>query len=423
VSERRGLRTVVVYGNCQAGALWDVVVRPLETAGYTVRFARSYADPRDARPAPSAPELAACVLLLEQIDVEGFPKMEALPAGCPVVRFPSLDTNLLWPFDAINPYDEAVPGRESVRYPYGDRILLRCIERDWDAERTIAYYLDEYADYRVDLPRLAEIERNRLRARDAKADVKMFDAIHDVVAEPLFWSRNHPRASLLATLARRVAAVSARFVPELADREPAADAFDAHVDRVAWTAVPVHPGVAADLGCAWYDPHERYRQFDGTQPTHDEYVRAFVESAIATRELQQRRGLGATLDPFGWKVPLTGPVRQVGTAPGIYPDAFAAPLLRFEVEAAAAVERLTVRAYYPPQHVRAGTVACATGGESAEATVAPGTAFQLTVPMPLRPGERARLVLTCSERLNMFERAESEDSRDLGVLILEILAA
>jgi len=113
----------------------------------------------------------------------------------------------------------------------------------------------------------------------------------------------------------------------------------------------------------------------------------------------------------------------VGTAPGIYPDAFAAPLLRFEVEAAAAVERLTVRAYYPPQHVRAGTVACATGGESAEATVAPGTAFQLTVPMPLRPGERARLVLTCSERLNMFERAESEDSRDLGVLILEILAA
>ncbi len=417
------LRTVVIFGNCQASALRDVFVAPLEAAGYSLRFVRSYKDERDTRPAPTARELAACVLLLEQIDVAGFPQADALPADCPVVRFPSLDTNVLWPFSALNPYDEAVLGNGLVRYPYGDRILLRCIEQDWDAERTIAYYLNEYADYRLDLGRLAEIERNRLKSRDAKSDVKMFDVLHDVVTEPLFWSRNHPRAPLLATLARRLATVVAGYIPELAGFEPARGAFDAHVDRVSWTGVPIHPGVAADLGYAWYDPDERYKQLDGSRQTHDEYVRNLVESAIATRRLQQQRGMGQTGDPYGWQLPLDGPVRQSGTAPGIYPDAFAAPLLRFELEATARVERLAVKAYYPPQHLRAGRVVCEAGGASAEATVEPGTAFELTLSMALRAGEHVRVVLRCSERLNMFERAESEDSRDLGVLILKIQAA
>ena len=388
---------------------------------YAVRFERSQKLDHPAPPTPTRGDLCAATLLLEQVDVRGFPRADALPPGCGIVRFPALDTNVLWPFAAVNPYDATVPDRfPSGRYPYGDRILARCIERGWDAERTIAYYCRNYDDFRIDLGRVAELERARRRARDAKADVPMADVLEDVVSEPVFWSNNHPRAALMDALLRRVGAVGARYVPELASLVHGESAFD---DRTAtWTAVPIHPGVAADLGLAWYDPAQRCRQEDGSYQTFDEYVREFVLWSIANRDRQRVHGTAEMVDPLGWRPPIEGPVTVLGPVLGIYPDGFAAPLLRFELEALDAVETFTVEAYYPPQQLRAATMVCSLGSSKVEAVIEPGTAFSLTLQPRLASRERARFSLACSQRLNMLERGESEDNRDLGALIVKMRA-
>ncbi len=390
-----------------------------ERAGFATAFERSFEkfDAPDTR--ATEEQIAGCAILLEQVDIARFPRANALPDGCPIVRFPSLDTILLWPFNAVNPYDDPIgEACPSGRFSYGNRVLLRHVEMDWDADRIIDYYERDYDDYKVDLTRVAQLERRRLQARDEKADVAMADVSADVVTAPLFWGPNHPRAALLEVLARRLLSAAAALVPELASLRIDEGTFERYESERLWSALPIDPGVAADLGLTWYDPKETYLLEDGKRWSRAEYLRGFVNTAIANRREQAKHGMGDRFDPYKWLPPLDGPARFVGPAFGMYPDMFAAPLLRFEIEASAPVESFAVDAYYPPQHPRAATMSLSSESSHCESSVGPGQPFSLSLALPLVQGERARLVLRCSERLNMLERGESEDDRDLGVVIL-----
>jgi hypothetical protein len=395
----------------------------LEPAGYVVRFERSFEKLGEASPRPSREELAACVALFAQVDLTGFPRASDLPGACGTVRFPALDTNLLWPFAAINPYDEPrLPDLPGGLYPYGDRILLRAIEKDWEAARVVDYYLTRYDEYRVDLGRVAALEVARLHARDRKADVKMADVLEDVRTEPRCWSNNHPRAVLMQTLATRVASAGARYVPELAAFDTPVGAFENGDGVGAWAAVPIHPGVAADLGLAWFDPTMRYLQVDGSLQTYDEYVRGFVRWSMENRERQRERGTASIHDALKWRPPLDGPARFAGPVLGFYPDMFCAPTLRGELDALADIETVTLEVYYPPQQSRPATVVFTLGAAKTQAVIEPGSACTLIVRDHVSRGQRVRFSLTCSQTLNMFERGESEDNRDLGVLMLAMRA-
>jgi hypothetical protein len=374
-------------------------------------------------PAPTSEELAGAAAFFEQVDPRRYPRSGELSRDCTVVRFPSLDTNLLWPFAATNPYDAPRFHDPEGRCAFGDRVLLRCIDRGWHEDRIVDHYLNDYDAFRIDLRRFAAIERARLRARDAEADVKGADIVADIVSEELFWANNHPRARVLGVLAERLAAAAVGAIPELAGFSPSADWF-AESDAIwAPTAVPIHPGVAAELGLSWYDPDATYPQRDGSVLTFAGYVRAYVRWSIEHRALQLARSTAPAGDPVLWHPPTEGPVRIVGPAPGIYADGFAAPQAAFELEAIEPIETLSLRIYFPPQHRRAGTVVCAFGTSKAQAVMEPGTPSTLTLELPLEAGARARFSMTCTETLNMFERGESTDYRDLGVLILGVRAA
>jgi hypothetical protein len=374
-------------------------------------------------PAPTSDELAAAIVLFEQLDARRFPRLAGLPDDCKVVRFPSLDSNLLWPFAAINPYDAPGLHDPEGRCPFGDRVLLRCIELDWDEDRIVDHYLNDYAEFRVDLRRVSAIESARLIARDVDADVKAADVVADVVSEQLFWANNHPRARVLGVLANRLANAAVDAVSELAHFSTSPEWSDYHDARWALKAVPIHPGVAAELGLSWYERDAFYPQRNGGMLDQAQYVRAYVRWSLENRALQRERGTAALHDAVRWHPPLEGPVRVVGPALGIYPDGFAAPQVRFELEAIEPLEELTVRAYLPPQHPGPATVVCALGTSKAEAVMEPGTPFTLSLRLTLGAGERARFSMTCSETLNMFERGESADGRDLGVLILGMRAS
>jgi len=385
--------TIIFYGNCQAISVGLIAAPVLERAGYAVRFwptLDAIGGPRIVL--PTRDEIGACVALFEQVDRERFPELAALPAGCGVVRFPSLDTNLLWPF--------------------GDRVLALCVEQGWDEEQVVAYYRTRYDDYRVDLKRLAVLERARLRARDEKADVKMSDIIDDVVSRPLFWCDNHPRPEPMRVLVERIATAGAAYVPELAGFTPPARAFDPEQRCVSATGIAIHPGVAAELGLSWYDPEYRMLELDGVRRTHDEHVRDVVRTAIV------RRGNA----PASARPAIDGPLRFAGPAAGLYPDGFAAPRLRAELEALAPVETFTLELYYPPQHRGAATLSCEFGSSRAEAEVEPGNPVTLALHPHLERGARAYLTLACSTTLNMRASGQGDDDRDLGALVLAMRA-
>lgn len=372
---------------------------------------------------PTDEELAACDVLFEQVEQHRYSRLHELPAGCTVVRFPSLDTNLLWPFDAVNPYDEPAPGRSIGRFPHGDRILLRCVERDWDEDRIVDHYLNGYESYRLDMARLAVLEDARLKARDARADVSMSDTIDIGGPRSLFWSNHHPRKELMGTLVRRVTAAAAGAIPELAGFDPPAEWLERCDGTCSENPVPVHPGVAAELGLPWYDPHATYLQRDGARLTHDEYVREYVRSALAVRARRRGHDAVSRNPATSIRPPLEGAARVVGPTFGIYADGFAGPVMRCVVEAVEAFGELCVELYLPPHHREAATVVCTLGASKAETMIEPGTPSTLTLSAHVAPGARADFMMTCSQTLNLFERGESEDNRDLGVLILKMRAA
>lgn len=391
----------------------------LRDAGYSSFFVRSWTHQAVAETVPTREQLDACVLLLEQDGPEAFPYRAALPADCATVRLPALTTNLLWPFQAVNPYNV----RGNARDFMGNRVLLRAIERDWDADAVLAYYNERYDEYRVDLARLGEIERERLRALDERLDVPAADLVSDVISAPIFGAPAHPRAGVLEAFGRRLFARAARDVPALAAlAERFSIAAIAADPRFGQGEVPIDPGVAAELGLSWYDPAATYLRLTGERLTRDEYLHAFVETTIENRRLVRAGAAPAIGTADGFRPAIDGPATVVGPAMGMYADGFAAPQVRFALEASAPVERFTIEGYYPPQHRGRATVACTLGDASATTTVEPGNAFALAVCADLAAGARATFTLSCSETLNMLEAGTGTDNRDLGVLVLTMVA-
>ena len=147
-----------------------------------------------------------------------------------------------------------------------------------------------------------------------------------------------------------------------------------------------------------------------------------VRSALAVRARRRERDAVSRNQATSVRPEVDGGAEVVGPTLGVYPDGFAAPVMRCVLEATRSLDEVCVDLYLPPQHRGAATVVCTFGASKAEAMIDPGTSFTLTLPEHLAAGQRATFAMTCSQTLNMFERGESEDNRDLGVLILKMRA-
>jgi hypothetical protein len=122
--------TILIYGNCQAGVYADILNKVLRTS-HTVRYVMSFDHPTEQQPYPSSEDLAACRVVLEQID-SGHPMREAvgqdLARVARIVKFPPLDFNLLWPFNFNDPRNVSEPPDYPFgRFPYGDRIVVELL--------------------------------------------------------------------------------------------------------------------------------------------------------------------------------------------------------------------------------------------------------------------------------------------------------
>lgn len=281
------LPTAILYGNCQAEALANIMKNDaLVGSLFRVLYYRSYDIPGQTRLVPAPEEIENCALLFFQHGPDPFPNADQLPKDCLTVRFPSVDFNLLWPFNCINPYNRPVmPEFPWGPFPYGDRIILDCVEKGMAPDDVLEYYLNEWPRYKVDLKHLRRLEQARLDARDSHCDVKMaawtMERFQD---RRLFWTINHPTQAVLREIVQRLLHASASVEPSLAgaDIDQTQRTLFPAWEQLGIANIPIHPRVAEELQLAWYDPKQTFDVF-GKKYSYEEYFRRMIEYCVNER--------------------------------------------------------------------------------------------------------------------------------------------
>lgn len=261
---------------------------PLVTQFVRPSYARSFIHPVDGKAEADVAAIESATVLWEQHDPLKFPWRDVLHENVFERTFPSVDLQLLWPFNCPNPYSTPEPPVFPFgRFPYGDRVILKAVERGLSADDILEYYLERWDEYRIDLDRLLKMEAARIAARDQKCDVKMGDyMLANFRRQRLFWAVNHPTPAPLAELLERLLSATERVQPALADADVANTLASNFGSRgpLGVVEIPIHPKVAEHLELEWYDPNACYQYWDGSSLTYAEYFRAMIDHACAVRD-------------------------------------------------------------------------------------------------------------------------------------------
>ncbi|MDR3463865.1 MAG: WcbI family polysaccharide biosynthesis putative acetyltransferase, partial [Beijerinckiaceae bacterium] len=245
---------IIVFGNCQAEAILACLRGHASVVGYEFHYMRSFEIPGQ----PDAPldddALARCVRLWDQsTPLVKFPHRDRLPAGCKITTFPSLDFNLLWPLNAIEPRNHPDADFLFGPFPYGDRVINEVVGEGLSGEAGWAAYLERSERALANLGRLAEIERRRWDALERGLDVKMADHVFERFrSERLFSTYNHPSPTMLSHTGAAILRASG-----FASGRDHDDVFREVRALFSWAfgdnyEVPVHPYVARTLGLEWW---------------------------------------------------------------------------------------------------------------------------------------------------------------------------
>ncbi len=195
-----------------------------------------------------------CAILVEQIAHKSaeLPNKGRLPADCRVITFPILWMNSLWPTAVKDPRNQPTDAYPAGPYPYGDRLVLSLLEEGLTPEQVAERYLETDINQVVDIGRFHEINEQKSRILDERAEVKLGGYVMDeFIAERLFLTQNHPTMPMLRYIADRIFEALGVEPPE-SDLAVASGGMQ-HVH------MPVHPMVARHFGLEWYDVDLEYR--------------------------------------------------------------------------------------------------------------------------------------------------------------------
>ncbi|MBU7574858.1 MAG: hypothetical protein KAF64_15985 [Hydrogenophaga sp.] len=284
-SQSARARTVLVYGNCQAPYLAQMLASLDDLNGdYRFVVALNHALPGDAL-APAIPDedLKDVALLLRQFeDQQDNPALtaltERLPAHCPVIRYPSFALLSAWPFECPEPRVHHDPAYTLwKRYPLGDMLGLRIAQAGLTGPMAVAAYMDlserKMPDLRVRLQR----DIDRMRHYDAHSDVQLADYVLDRFRdEHLFWTSGHMSAPAMAELTRRVAGHARPVLGGSAARAEACLAAASHDGGMGVHQHPIHPLVAEALELRFWRTDFAYR-WHTQQWTYYEYIQRYIE--------------------------------------------------------------------------------------------------------------------------------------------------
>lgn len=262
---------LIVYGNCQTAALYEVLRRiPAVTARWDVVHHELWAK-GDVLERNLA-EFDECDVLLQQ-DVRNWrthPRAGSLPATTRVVRFPFCYIAALWPFDGHqNGNDPGWRfGEGELKFGFTDNLLGRLRAETPDPVARAARYRALDVPDPVDIARYAAFEEARLLREDQRLGFTLGRFIADTYrSQRLFHAITHPSRALLVRMTEEV----------LARLEVDAGPIDALVlDYLGYFQVPLHPQVIAALGITWADEQTTYNFNNAEKLTFDEYVARYI---------------------------------------------------------------------------------------------------------------------------------------------------
>jgi hypothetical protein len=282
------MKTVVIYGNCQAAALASILSADRSmNSHYRVCYFASFDDRIPDRVDVRREEVDVAAFLFEQYDPKSFPHRDRLPSDCVTVTFPSIDCNLLWPLTTANTFNDE-PSAEFPwgHFPYGDRVIVDAVGRGLSVSEVLEYYQSESYRQLPSLDRFERIERARLAARDKKCDIKMTEFVFSHFREErLFWSVNHPTM-------RPLREICGRLTDVIREHEPTfEDTIDETIEALppqgplALIRVPIHLAVAEHFGLNWFGLDSVYGIGD-SRLTSDEYFLNMTRYSVDVRDAQ-----------------------------------------------------------------------------------------------------------------------------------------
>ncbi|MGB8266681.1 MAG: WcbI family polysaccharide biosynthesis putative acetyltransferase [Candidatus Velthaea sp.] len=286
-------QTLIVYGNCQAQNVAEVLKRnPLLAMQYRVLYLSSVTGLLSNE--VSEADVAACGILLEQMNDIPFAYRDKLAPAAKTLVFRTAMLYFLYPFfSSANPYNlKRPPASPWGLFPYGDQAIIDLIDQGLPAAEILDIYLNHYERYAVDLEKLYRLERARQLTVDDRCDVKMAEFLLDNFrTQRLFFTITHPTPLVFRELLAQLVAACAAHDPALATVDIGATLsgiLQTHPRGPLYTQVtPIHPKVAEHFALTWYDPNERFEVHTSLLSYRD-YFAAMIAEFQAVKAAQER---------------------------------------------------------------------------------------------------------------------------------------
>jgi len=266
------LSTVVIVGNCIAEGI-AFGLSSAEEAKSKFRFVpiplhlRSLNDQKSLALIAEASHVF--VQQLGAIDLHLISSTMATDAR--MFPFPSLVLRNLWPFDSDNGYrDDVAQAFPEGRIRHFDGALAKLREIEPDKKKRILRYRELDFDFAKKVNSTADTQRQFLEQIDARADWRIGRFIEaNYRQRQLFYNSTHPSEIVFQELCeycwRKLG---------LSDTPPTFTGIDSWK---VWS-VPVHPGIARQLGVEWAHETTRYTYCTLGDITWHEWVDAYVDS-------------------------------------------------------------------------------------------------------------------------------------------------
>jgi hypothetical protein len=275
------MRNLIIFGNCQAGALLFLARQMPEIAdNWHICYHEIWPDAERLKQYTSELKDADILLLQDIGEWRTHPLRDSIPNHVRVIRYPLLYVGALWPLDAYLFGDDDEMVKIKAAHPasdgeflfgFRDGLLARLREETPNPEERYRRYLKLDYPGVPDIARCAEYEEARLLRDDRRLgyEIGKFIVGH-YRTERLFHAIVHPAAPLVEVMAQQVFR-KAGLVTDTERIPP----FEDYFGRI---QVPVHPQVIQTLGLRWVDEASEYNVAD-RKYTFEQYVRGYISCA------------------------------------------------------------------------------------------------------------------------------------------------
>lgn len=267
-------KTVLLHGNCQGQWLADRLrANPVIADSHEIIYLANFGKRPEGHPITRPGFLKSCDWILWQT-AAGTPKpdfVDEAPSACRQFRFPTLWLKMFWPMNAVDQRNVDDPQYPWGRFPNGDKIVLRLLEKGVAVSEIPKAYVETDLNTLVSLEKYRDITLRELEINDRQSDVAATPYLLATLRErQLFATINHPTVRMLARLEDALTAALLGTHPDSGTPEPE----DAD-DYIGSEEVPLHPQIIEFFKLDWAKPAMKWH-FRSAFLSLSEYLQAYA---------------------------------------------------------------------------------------------------------------------------------------------------